>query len=163
MRLWLQNILACPICKHHPLNLIIFEYESEDKNIDYQEAEKIFLNDIQKGIISIDSLLSIEDKTFDEQKQSRLKNMKELIAKIDFNKKINEIYTTEEIKEILDVVYGFSIKVGVFKCAKCGRWFPIGSSVEGIPEMLPDDLRDKTKDQKFLDKWSEKIGSIISS
>ncbi len=30
MKPWLFDILACPICKHYPLNLFIFTYESDE-------------------------------------------------------------------------------------------------------------------------------------
>ncbi|MBN1216649.1 MAG: hypothetical protein JXA99_14570 [Candidatus Lokiarchaeota archaeon] len=30
MKPWLHDILACPICKHYPLNLIVFSYENDD-------------------------------------------------------------------------------------------------------------------------------------
>jgi uncharacterized protein YbaR (Trm112 family) len=31
MRIWLLDILACPICKHYPLDLRIFSWETEEK------------------------------------------------------------------------------------------------------------------------------------
>ena len=38
-------------------------------------------------------------------------------------------------------------------CPECGRWYPIGSAVETIPEMLPDDLREKERDLEWLERW----------
>jgi uncharacterized protein YbaR (Trm112 family) len=31
MRIWLLDILACPICKHYPLDLTLLKWETEDK------------------------------------------------------------------------------------------------------------------------------------
>lgn len=50
------------------------------------------------------------------------------------------------------------IKEGVLFCSQCSRFYPI---IEEIPVMLPDELRDKEKDIKFLQKWHEKIPSKI--
>jgi uncharacterized protein YbaR (Trm112 family) len=46
------------------------------------------------------------------------------------------------------------INEGVLFCSQCSRYYPI---IEEIPVMLPDDLRDKEKDIKFLQKWQERI------
>jgi uncharacterized protein YbaR (Trm112 family) len=43
---------------------------------------------------------------------------------------------------------------GVLLCNKCKRYYPI---IEEIPVMLPDDLRSKTEDIGFLNKWKEKL------
>lgn len=43
---------------------------------------------------------------------------------------------------------------GVLICDKCGRWYPIEDE---IPEMLPDDLREKERDIAFLKEWVERI------
>ncbi|MHA1336358.1 MAG: Trm112 family protein, partial [Promethearchaeota archaeon] len=39
------------------------------------------------------------------------------------------------------------IESGLLFCEKCKRWYPI---IESIPQMLPDDYRDKKKDLEFL-------------
>ncbi|MFX1278319.1 MAG: Trm112 family protein [Promethearchaeota archaeon] len=36
---------------------------------------------------------------------------------------------------------------GLLFCTKCNRWYPI---IETIPQMLPDEYRDETKDIEFL-------------
>ncbi|MHA1833583.1 MAG: Trm112 family protein [Candidatus Baldrarchaeia archaeon] len=41
------------------------------------------------------------------------------------------------------------IAEGVLQCQKCRRWYPI---IEGIPRMLPDNLRKKDEDLKFLER-----------
>ncbi|MBS7625255.1 MAG: Trm112 family protein [Candidatus Bathyarchaeia archaeon] len=79
MKRWLMSILACPIDKHHPLELYVFE----------------------------------------------------------------------EREEIVE---------GMIVCPKCLRWFPIRNE---IPEMLPDELRNKREEIDFLIKWRDKIPEKI--
>ncbi|MBO3803569.1 MAG: Trm112 family protein [Candidatus Brockarchaeota archaeon] len=43
---------------------------------------------------------------------------------------------------------------GIIICDKCNRWYPIEDE---IPEMLPDDLREKDREIAFLNEWKEKI------
>ncbi len=47
---------------------------------------------------------------------------------------------------------------GVIFCPKCFRFYPI---MEEIPIMLPDDLRDKKHDMKFLNKNKGKLPEKI--
>ncbi|ALU11859.1 hypothetical protein EYM_05485 [Ignicoccus islandicus DSM 13165] len=44
------------------------------------------------------------------------------------------------------------IVTGVLVCPKCGRWYPI---IDEIPHMLPDELRNKDEDLKFLKKYKD--------
>ncbi len=74
-----MDVLACPICKHHPLKLHVFEEKEE-------------------------------------------------------------------------------IQAGLIECVKCQRWYPI---IDEIPHMLPDDLRDRKEDLKFLLKWRHKTSDNI--
>lgn len=46
------------------------------------------------------------------------------------------------------------ISEGILFCEKCSRFFPI---VDEIPIMLPDELRERQSDIKFLQKWRNKI------
>ncbi len=43
---------------------------------------------------------------------------------------------------------------GVLVCTECNRYYPI---IDEIPVMLPDDLRNKTEDLEFLEKFKEKL------
>lgn len=52
---------------------------------------------------------------------------------------------------------GDKIEYGMLFCEKCSRYFPIGSSLIGVPEVVPDKYRDFSKDFMFIQKWEEKI------
>ncbi len=43
---------------------------------------------------------------------------------------------------------------GVLLCTECKRYYPI---IDEIPVMLPDDLRSKSEDIGFLNKWKERL------
>ncbi|MEW5841124.1 Trm112 family protein [Nitrososphaera sp.] len=62
--------------------------------------------------------------------------------------------------ELLEIEVGGDgeISAGVLYCEMCGRYYPI---IDGIPVMLPDELRDKKRDTGFLERWSEKLPSKI--
>jgi len=46
------------------------------------------------------------------------------------------------------------VEEGLLLCRSCLRFYPI---TEEIPIILPDELRDKKKDLKFLKTWNESI------
>ena len=48
---------------------------------------------------------------------------------------------------------------GALYCMKCSRFFPI---TEEIPVMLPDDLRDKNREVKFLEKNKNQLPEKIT-
>ncbi|MDW7977680.1 MAG: Trm112 family protein [Candidatus Caldarchaeum sp.] len=50
--------------------------------------------------------------------------------------------------------YGFEVGSGLLECSSCGRWYPI---VDDIPRMLPDDLRDRKLERKFVEKWQGRL------
>ena len=56
-----------------------------------------------------------------------------------------ELHVFEEKEEI---------KEGIIICPKCLRWYPINDE---IPEMLPDQLREKKNGIHFLKKWKNVI------
>ncbi|MEM3098614.1 MAG: Trm112 family protein [Nitrososphaerales archaeon] len=47
---------------------------------------------------------------------------------------------------------------GVIFCSKCSRFYPI---IDEIPVMLPDELRNKANDIRFLEQWKDKLPSKI--
>ena len=50
------------------------------------------------------------------------------------------------------------IEEGLLVCPKCLRWYPIRDS---IPELLPDELRNRLEDIPFMKKWQLKIPQEI--
>ena len=60
-----------------------------------------------------------------------------------------ELHVFEEKDEIV---------TGLMLCPKCLRWFPIRDE---IPEMLPDELREKKEEVSFMRKWENRIPNKI--
>ena len=54
--------------------------------------------------------------------------------------------------------YGREVVNGLITCPKCGRWYPVE---EEIPRMLPDELRDRERDLRFLSKWRARVPDEI--
>ena len=42
---------------------------------------------------------------------------------------------------------------GLLVCPRCQRWYPIGCAVETIPELMPDELRDRERELNWMEKW----------
>ena len=49
---------------------------------------------------------------------------------------------------------------GALYCGKCSRFYPI---MEGIPVMLPDDLRDQKQELDFLASHAQKLPEKITA
>ena len=108
MRKSLLEILACPIDKHSPLELIeINVYLTNESSSDKRSDNRKALGE-----------LTYNDTTYD------------------------------------NVI----VKEGVLFCSRCSRFFPI---IDEIPIMLPDELREREKDMRFLLEWETKIPSKI--
>ncbi|HET6640824.1 MAG TPA: Trm112 family protein [Nitrososphaeraceae archaeon] len=108
MRKSLLEILACPIDKHSPLELIeINVYLTNESSSDKRSDNRKTLGE-----------LTYNDTTYD------------------------------------NVI----VKEGVLFCSRCSRFFPI---IDEIPIMLPDELREREKDMRFLLEWETKIPSKI--
>ncbi|MBS7622337.1 Trm112 family protein [Candidatus Bathyarchaeota archaeon] len=60
-----------------------------------------------------------------------------------------ELYVFEEREEVVE---------GIIVCPECNRFYPI---IDEIPHMLPDNLRSKEEDLKFLKRWVEKAPEKI--
>jgi uncharacterized protein YbaR (Trm112 family) len=69
-------------------------------------------------------------------------------------KKIEEVDGNTPCAECLKV----EIVTGVLYCPNCGRWYPI---IDEIPRMLPDHLRNKEADLKFLRKYQDRLPEKI--
>ncbi len=53
-----------------------------------------------------------------------------------------------------------TVLVGAIYCTKCKRFYPI---IDGIPVMLPDELRDKKLDSDFIRENADKIPEKIKN
>jgi uncharacterized protein YbaR (Trm112 family) len=156
---WLLNLLACPIDKHHPLEAYFFRWETKEADIDKIAADagkpkkeledkySILKKQLGDGTISPASIIAVKDKAGSKEATAlHAKAMKLLQGK-------------PEKKEDLDIIYSYmnvlEIGEGLLYCPECNRWYPIGSAVEGIPELMPDELREEEKDLAWLAKWKK--------
>ncbi|MBT7346597.1 hypothetical protein HN807_05890 [Candidatus Bathyarchaeota archaeon] len=179
MKPWLLNILACPIDKHHPLEAYFYSWETPADelakiNSDAGKPNTVFkkqyghlAKQIADDTISLDALKEIRDQT-DSMPTAELY--------IDVNKFIERLvledYKSEEkllsrYPEGLDILYRYlnlvEVEEGLIRCPKCDRWYPIGSAVETIPELMPDDLREEERDMEFLKKWESKLPDEVKT
>ena len=67
----------------------------------------------------------------------------------------------KDIDSLNRYLHRLEVDAGLLVCPECGRWYPIGSAVETIPEMLPDDLREKDRDLEWMEKWSHLIPANV--
>jgi len=94
MKLWLFDILACPICKHFPLKLFIFSYENKEelfenyissynnKRIEYHKKEQI--PEIIKGEkIKVKDNIVIKETPIKEYYEKLISSIEELNQIID--------------------------------------------------------------------------------
>jgi len=50
------------------------------------------------------------------------------------------------------------IAEGLLQCPKCSRWYPVRDTV---PELLPDNRRDKAADIEFLEKYKNSLPDVL--
>ena len=55
---------------------------------------------------------------------------------------------------------GDTVSVGALYCTKCKRFYPI---IDGIPVMLPDELRDRKLDSDFIKENADIIPDKIKN
>ncbi len=157
MKPWLLNILACPIDKHHPLEAIFFRWETPDAELtkttaeagkptnELQEKYRVLQKQLGDGTISPPSLLAITDLSGNESTGDLLKKaLKILKSKAEKPKDLDSLYRYLSTLEVAE---------GLLRCPKCGRWYPVGCSVESIPELMPDELRERETELEWLSKW----------
>lgn len=103
-------------------------------------------------ISSINELDYIFDKTDNKFSKKCFEIIKSKVKTnlIEFSKNINP----EQIDHLLPDLFllnkiklEIEIESGLLFCKNCYRWYPI---IETIPQMLPDEYRDKKKDIEFL-------------
>jgi uncharacterized protein YbaR (Trm112 family) len=113
------------------------------------------------------SIRAIEDQTESRHTLELLADVKKFIERLEFESDKSAKNLIGKYPEGVDVLYRYlnliEVEEGLLRCSKCGRWYPIGNSVETIPELMPDDLRDKEKDLAWLQKWSEKLPEVVKA
>ena len=177
MKPWLLNVLACPIDKHHPLDAYFYKWETSPEELEKINSEagkpnqhfakqyKHLAKQIIDGTISLPSLKAIVDQADSSAALELQGDMAKFIDKLSFEEDKTEASLISKYPEGIDVLYRYlnllEVEEGLLHCSKCGRWYPIGNSVETIPELMPDDLRDAEKDTEWLRKWIEKIPDSV--
>lgn len=176
---WLLNVLACPIDKHHPLEAYFYKWETSEEELDKinKEAGKPsqyfskqyahLAKQIADGTISSSSVKAIKDQTESNHTLELLADAVKFIDRLAFEEDASEKALLSKYPEGIDVLYRYlnliEVEEGLLRCPACGRWYPIGNSVETIPELMPDDLRDEEKDLEWLSKWDEKIPDSVKT
>lgn len=152
---WLLNILACPICKNHPLTLHILKVE-ENKLKDPAELAGELITHQAKGVLSEPSLGPIHNLSGDAVVDTRLAGARKAFAALSKRKP-----SPETLRPLVDYFHGLEILEGVLRCERCSRFYPIGSRISSIPELLPDGGRDREADVAFLRKHQKTLPKVL--
>lgn len=144
MKPWLLNILACPICKAHPLTVYVVKVGKNRLPNKRGLAEELIAHHSKRVLSqpSLDPIYNLsKDKTFDQ----RLVKARSVFAALSKQKP-----NPDDLVPLVDYFHGLEILVGALRCENCTRWYPIGSRIESIPELLPDSGREEKADLTFL-------------
>ena len=178
MKPWLLNILACPIDKHHPLDAHFFTWETDEAEIKelakdaglpiekhekgYRQIAKQYVD----GTISPEAIKKIKDSSGSNDTSGLLAVTLDVLNRLGGLQEPSEEDLLQDHKRDIDALYRYMILIevdaGLLVCPECGRWYPVGSAVETIPEMLPDDLREKARDLKWMENWKALIPKQIT-
>ena len=177
MKPWLLNILACPMDKHHPLEAYFFTWETTDAELEkinrdagvttvhFKNQYAHLAKQIADGTISPSALEKITDETGSTYSQELYADTRKFLSRLSFEKSHEEEKLLRDYPEGIDVLYRYlnliEVEEGLMRCPECGRWYPIGSAVETIPELMPDDLRERERDLEWLSKWKEKVPEAV--
>lgn len=176
---WLLNILACPIDKHHPLEAYFYSWETSDEELEkinrdagkpsahFKKQYGHLATQIEDGTISRDSIKEVKDMTDSKHTADLYLDVKKFLEKLDYEEDKSGANLLARYPEGMDVLYRFlnlvEVEEGLIRCPECGRWYPIGSAVATIPELMPDDLREEERDMEFLKKWKSKLPEIVKT
>lgn len=155
MKPWLLNVLACPVCKEHPVTAYVVQVKKNPLRDKKGLAGELIAHH-QKGILSEPSLEPVhnlsKDKTFD----NRLTKARKVFASLSRQKP-----EPMDLLPLVEYFFGLEILVGALRCEKCERFYPVGSRIESIPELLPDSGRDQKADLAFLRKHRKVLPDVI--
>jgi uncharacterized protein YbaR (Trm112 family) len=170
---WLINILACPIDKYHPLEAYFFKWETTEEELekitgDAGKPSQFFkkqyihlVKQIEDGTISASSLKSISDHTGSAYTSRLQAIVNQVILTLENEQDLSERNLINKYPEDVDILYRYlnliEVEEGLLRCPECSRWYPIGNSVETIPELMPDDLRQEEKELTWLRKWIDLV------
>jgi uncharacterized protein YbaR (Trm112 family) len=165
--------LACPIDKHHPLEARFFTWETSQEELKkavmktgtpsstFKKSYSQLAKQLQDGTISPTAIRAMEELTNSIDSKELLACAIEAMNRLELSLDKPEEDLIQGFAEDIDRLHRFlnllEVDAGLLVCSKCGRWYPVGSSVETIPELLPDDLRDKERDVAWLERWKELI------
>jgi uncharacterized protein YbaR (Trm112 family) len=177
MKPWLLNILACPIDKHHPLEARFFSWETSAEELrkiasgagepspHFRKSYRHLAKQLKDGTISTSAMRAIEDATGSEYSARLLADAVEAVDRLEEILDRPEEQLLRDFPQDIDRLYRFlnliEVDAGLLVCPECDRWYPIGSAVETIPELLPDDLRERDRDLAWLECWQEQVPSSV--
>ncbi|MFX1562017.1 MAG: Trm112 family protein [Promethearchaeota archaeon] len=155
MKPWLLNILACPICKEHPLTIHVLQVD-KIKLADSKELANELMVHYKKGVLSEPSLGPVHN----------LSGNKDFDQKLDAARKAFSVFSQQKpsptaLKPLVEYFHGLEIISGTLRCEKCQRWYPIGSRISSVPELLPDTERKRKPDTSFLRKYQNVLPESI--
>jgi uncharacterized protein YbaR (Trm112 family) len=155
MKPWLLNILACPICKEHPLTIHILQVE-KNKIEDFKALADELIVHYKKGVLSEPSLGPVHDLS-----SSTTFNQRLAAARKAFSVFSQQKPSAAALKPLVEYYHGLEIIAGTLRCEKCHRWYPIGSRISSVPELLPDTERKRKPDLDFLRKYQDVLPESI--
>lgn len=178
MRPWLLNVLACPMDKHHPLEAYFFTWNTDQQGMraivsgageathHFRKGYLHLARQVRDGTISPPALRNIRDLTESGESKLLLERAVEAMGRLEGAGAISEEELLRGFEGEIDILYRFlnliEVDEGLLVCPRCGRWYPIGSAVETIPELLPDDLRDRERDLNWLERWRPLVPKSVA-
>jgi uncharacterized protein YbaR (Trm112 family) len=175
---WVLNILACPMCKHHPLDALFFKWETgeDDLKVITEQAGvpsrllagnyRHMVGQVLDKTITLEPIRRVKDLTESSSTQLLLEEAVDALGQLAHQegKPVEEVVVNfgPEVDTLYRYLNLLEVEEGLLACGNCQRWYPIGSAVASIPEMLPDNLREKERELGFLRKWEKKVPKEVA-